>query len=156
MQHVKENAKPQAQMQQSQSTNGGFSVNKPANAAKLLLNDWDDTILYKFKIGVLMLNEYRQPIGTAYEYIHNAEIVNMRKLCSTISKAEPAFIYIAINSPVAVYKDFLTLKKEHASLMYMFALAIGNLDVDTLGYLLLDPYDHVSFEDDLGLLNYKG
>jgi hypothetical protein len=151
------NAPLQAQMQQTTNAGyAGFSVNKPANAAKLLRNDWDDTILYKFKIGVLMLNEYLQPLGTAFEYIHNGDIVNMRKLCATLAKTEPAFIYIAINSPAAVYKDFLTLDKEHASLLYKFALAITNLDIDVQGYLLLDPFDHVAFSDDVALLNYKG
>jgi len=157
MRQVQQPTPLQAKMQENpDAAYGGFSVNKPSTAAKLLRNDWDDTILYKFKIGVLMLNEYLQPLGTAYEYIYNGDIVNMRKLCSTLAKTEPAFIYISINSPVAVYKDLLTLEEHNASLLYKFALAITNLDIDVMGYLLVDPFDHIFFQDDVAMLGHKG
>lgn len=149
------NAPLQAQMQPNQ-LQCFTPVNTPAQAAKILRNEWDDTLLYTYKIGVLMLNDYLHPIGTEFTIPYNGDLVTVRKLFRTVAAMNTAYAYVCINSTLNAYE--LDLREDHAKLMINIGGLLINLDVSVMGYLVINPMDHyfTEFEDALYPLRLAG
>lgn len=147
------NAPLQAPMQPNQ-LQCFMPVNTPAQAAKILRNEWDDTMLYTYKIGVLLLNDYLHPIGTEFTIPYNGELVSVRKLFRVAAAMNTAHAYVCINSPLNDFSNDLGVHKPNAEAMAFIGNTLCKLDISVMGYLIIDPMNHI-FLDESELLNFN-
>lgn len=117
-------------------------IKKPEVAVRYIRDHWDESLPYEPQIAVLMLNDFKQPIGVEFIPIFNGQIVNFRSTARKVVKANAACVYISINTLYQHPKAFHELEPEDLRAMHIASEIFAAVDIGTMGYFVINCWGH--------------